>query len=73
MHEYTGAEYGMQCSEEDLDPKVIKKRIRSLMKSPWKDPLKFGMAMFENGSCPPGRYSSVITHMIFIASWMLIF
>jgi hypothetical protein len=52
MHEYTSAKEGMRCSEEELDPKVIEKRIRSLMKSPRKEPLKFGMAMFENGSCP---------------------
>jgi hypothetical protein len=53
MHEYTSAEDGMRCSEKELDPKVIEKRIRSLMKSTWIEPLKFGMAMFENGSCPP--------------------
>jgi hypothetical protein len=52
MHEYTNAKDGMRCSEKELDPKIIEKRIRSLMKSPWKEPLKFGMAMFENGSCP---------------------
>jgi hypothetical protein len=52
MHEYTGANDGMRCSDQELDPKVVKKRIRSLMKSPRKKPLKFGMAMFENGSCP---------------------
>jgi hypothetical protein len=52
MHEYTGGKDGMRCSEKELDPKVVEKRIRSLMKSPWKEPLKFGMAMFENGSCP---------------------
>jgi hypothetical protein len=46
MHEYTGAKDGMRCSEEELDPKVVEKRIRSLMKSPRKKPLKFGMAMF---------------------------
>jgi hypothetical protein len=40
MHEYTGAKDGMQYSKEELDPKVIKKRIRSLMKSPRKKPLK---------------------------------
>jgi hypothetical protein len=43
MHEYTGAKDVMRCSEEELDPKVIEKRIRSLMKSPRKKPLKFGM------------------------------
>jgi hypothetical protein len=64
MHEYTGAKDGMQYSEEELDPKVIEKRIRSLMKSPRKKPLKFGMAMFENGSCPPVRCFSTIVHMI---------
>jgi hypothetical protein len=52
MHEYTGANDGMRCSDQELDPKVLEKRIRSLMKSPRKKPLKFGMAMFENGSCP---------------------
>jgi hypothetical protein len=29
---------------------VVEKRIRSLMKSPRKKPLKFGMAMFENAA-----------------------
>jgi hypothetical protein len=52
MHEYTGAQDGMRYSDKELDPKVVKKRIRSLMKSPRKKPLKFGMAMFENGSFP---------------------
>jgi hypothetical protein len=52
MHEYTGAKEGMRCLEKELDPKVIEKRIRSLMKSAQKETLKFGMAMFENGSCP---------------------
>jgi hypothetical protein len=52
MHEYTGANDGMRCSDQELDPKVVEKRIRSLMKSPRKKPLEFGMAMFENGSCP---------------------
>jgi hypothetical protein len=52
MHKYTGGKDGMRCSEKELDPKVVEKRIRSLMKSPWKEPLKFGMAMFKNGSCP---------------------
>jgi hypothetical protein len=55
MHKYTGAQDGMRCSEEEQDPKVIKKHIRSLMESPRKEPLKFGMAMFGNGSCPPVR------------------
>jgi hypothetical protein len=73
MHEYTSVEDGMRCSEKYLDPKVIKKRIRSVTKSPREEPLKFGMAMFENGSCPPVRCFSAITHMIFVASWMLIF
>jgi hypothetical protein len=72
MHKYTGAKDGMQCSEKELDPKVVEKRIRSLMKSPRKEPLKFGMAMFENGRCPLVSCSSAITHMILIASWMLI-
>jgi hypothetical protein len=53
MHEYTDAKDGMRCSEKELDPKIVEKHIRSLMKSPRKEPLKFGMAMFENGSCPP--------------------
>jgi hypothetical protein len=73
MHEYTSAEDGMRCSEKDLDPKVIEKRIRSLMKSTRKEPLKFGKAMFQNGSCPLVHCFSTITHMIFVASWMLIF
>jgi hypothetical protein len=64
MHEYTGAKDGMRCSEEELDPKVIEKRIRSLMKSPRKNPLKFSMAMFENGSCPSVRCSSTMVHII---------
>jgi hypothetical protein len=65
MHEYTGAKDGMRCSEKELDPKVVEKRIRSLMKSPRKEPLKFGMAMFENGSCPPVRcFSAIYTHDI---------
>jgi hypothetical protein len=53
MHEYTGAKDGMPYSEKELDPKVVEKRIRSLMKSPRKKPLKLVMAMFQNGSCPP--------------------
>jgi hypothetical protein len=64
MHEYTGAKDGMRYSEEELDPKVIEKCIRSLMKSPRKKPLKFGMAMFQNGSCPPVHCFSAIVHMI---------
>jgi hypothetical protein len=64
MHEYTGAKDGMRYSKEELDPKVVEKRIRLLMKSPRKKPLKFGMAMFENGSCPPVRHFSTIVHMI---------
>jgi hypothetical protein len=64
MHEYTGAKGGMQCSEEELDPKVVEKHILSLMKSPRKKPLKFGMAMFENGSCPLVHRFSAIVHMI---------
>jgi hypothetical protein len=37
------------------------------MKSPRKKPLKFGMAMFENGSCPPVSYFSAIAlHDIFV-------
>jgi hypothetical protein len=64
MHEYTGPKDGMRCLEEELDPKVTEKRIRSLMKSPRKKPLKFGMAMFENGSCPPVCCSSAMVHII---------
>jgi hypothetical protein len=64
MHEYTGAKDGMRYSEKELDPKVVEKRIRSLMKSPRKKPLKFGMAMFENGSCPLVRCFSAIILMI---------
>jgi hypothetical protein len=60
MHEYTGANDGMRCSDQELDPKVVEKCIRSLMKSPRKEPLKFGMAMFENGSCPPVSSLSAI-------------
>jgi hypothetical protein len=40
MHEYNGAKDGIRCSEEELDPKVIEKSIRSLMKSPRKKPLE---------------------------------
>jgi hypothetical protein len=64
MHEYTGAKDGMRYSDKELDPKVFEKRIRSLMKSPRKKPLKFGMAMFENGSCPLVRCLSAIILMI---------
>jgi hypothetical protein len=67
MHEYTGANDGMRCSDQELDPKVVEKRIRSLMKSPRKKPLKFGMAMFENGTCPPvNSLSAIILYSIFI-------
>jgi hypothetical protein len=67
MHEYTGANDGMRYSDKELDPKVVEKRIHSLMKSPWKKPLKFGMAMFENGSCPLVSYFSVmIFHDTFV-------
>jgi hypothetical protein len=66
MHEYTGANDGMRYSDKELDPKVVEKRIRSLMKSPRKKPLKFGMAMFENGSCPLISYfSAIIFHDTF--------
>jgi hypothetical protein len=60
MHEYSSANDGILYSDKELDPKVVEKRIRSLMKSPRKKPLKFGMAMFENGSCPPVNYFSAI-------------
>jgi hypothetical protein len=63
-HKYTGAKDGMRYSEKELDPKVVKKHIRSLMKSPRKKPLKFGMAMFENGSCPLVCRFFAIVHMI---------
>jgi hypothetical protein len=63
MHEYSGAKDGMRYSDKELDPKVVKKRIRSLMKSPRKKPLKFSMAMFENGSCPPVSCFSAIILM----------
>ena len=67
MHEYTGAKDGMRYSEKELDPKVVKKRIRSLMKSPRKKPLKFGMAMFENGSCPlVSSLSAIVPYDTFI-------
>jgi hypothetical protein len=52
MHEYTNAKDAMRCSKTELDLKVIEKRIRSLMKSSRKELLKFGIAMFKNGSCP---------------------
>jgi hypothetical protein len=66
MHEYTGANDGMRYSDQELDPKVVEKRIRSLMKSPRKKPLKFGMAMFENGSCPSVSYpSATVSHDTF--------
>jgi hypothetical protein len=66
MHEYTGAKDGMRYSKKELDPKVVEKRIRSLIKSPRKKPLKFGMAMFENGSCPPVCYfSAIVLHDTF--------
>jgi hypothetical protein len=64
MHEYTGAKDGMRYLEKELDPKVVEKRICSLMKSPRKKPLKFGMAMFENGNCPLVRCFSTIILMI---------
>jgi hypothetical protein len=36
------------------------------MKSPRKKPLKFGMAMFENGSCPPvSNFSAIVLHDTF--------
>jgi hypothetical protein len=64
MHEYTGAKDGMRYSDKEVDPKVVEKRIRSLMKSPRKKPLKFGMAMFENGSCPLVSCFSAIIEMM---------
>jgi hypothetical protein len=64
MHEHTGAKDGMRYSDKELDPKVVEKHIRSLMKSPRKKPLKFGMAMFENGSYPPVSCFSAIILMI---------
>jgi hypothetical protein len=67
MHEYTGANDGMRCSDQELDPKVVEKRIRSLMKSPRKKPLKFGMAMFENGTCPSvDSLFAIVLYNIFI-------
>jgi hypothetical protein len=60
MHEYTGANDGMRYSDQEMDPRVVEKRIRSLMKSPRKKPLKFGMAIFENGSCPLVSYTSTM-------------
>jgi hypothetical protein len=67
MHEYTGANDGMRCSDQELDPKVVEKRIRSLMKSPRKKPLKFGMAMFENGTCPSvNSLFAIVLYNIFI-------
>jgi hypothetical protein len=65
MHEYTGANDGMRCSDQELDPKVVEKRVSSLMKSPRKKPLKFGMA-FENGSCPlVSSLSAIISYDTF--------
>jgi hypothetical protein len=64
MHEYTGANDGMRYSDQKLDPRVVEKRIRSLMKSPRKKPLKFGMAMFENGSCPSVSYTSAMVFVV---------
>jgi hypothetical protein len=67
MHEYTGANDGMRCSDQELDPKVVEKCIRSLMKSPRKKPLNFGMAMFENGSCPlVSSLSAIVPYDTFI-------
>jgi hypothetical protein len=67
MHEYTGANDGMRCLNQELDPKVVEKHIRSLMKSPRKKPLKFGMAMFENGSCPlVSSLSAIVSYDTFI-------
>jgi hypothetical protein len=70
MHEYTGANDGMRCSDQELDPRVVEKRIRSLMKSPRKKPLKFGMAMFENGSYPSVSHASA---MAFYDTFTLLF
>jgi hypothetical protein len=47
----------MACAAQRLNwiqiPEMVAKRIRTLMKIPRKEKtLKFGMAMFENGSCP---------------------
>jgi hypothetical protein len=37
------------------------------MKSPRKKPLKFGMAMFENGTCPSvSSLSTIVLYNIFI-------
>jgi hypothetical protein len=66
MHEYTSANDGIRYSDKELDPKVVEKRIRSLLKSPRKKPLKFGMAMFENGSWPLVSYvSAIVLHDTF--------
>jgi hypothetical protein len=64
MHEYTGAKDGMRYSDKEVDPNVVEMRIRSLMKSPRKKPLKFGMTMFENGSCPLVSFFFAIILMI---------
>jgi hypothetical protein len=67
MHEYTSANDGMRCSNQELDPKVVEKRMCSLMKSPRKKPLKFGMAMFENGRCPlVSSLSTIVPYDTFI-------
>jgi hypothetical protein len=60
MHEYTGVNDGMRYSNQELDRKVVEKHICSLMKSPGKKPLKFGLEMFENGSYPLVSYVSAI-------------
>jgi hypothetical protein len=73
MHEYTGAKDGMRCSEKELDSKVVEKRIRSLMKSPQKKPLKFGMAMLRTAAALQFVAFLPFTHMILVVSWMLIF
>jgi hypothetical protein len=70
MHEYTSANDGMRYSDQELDPRVVEKRIRSLMKSTRKKPLKFGMAMFENGSCPSVSYASAT---VFYDTFTLLF
>jgi hypothetical protein len=49
-----------------MDPVIIKKRIRSLMKAPRKKSLEFGMNMFENGSFPKVRFLSAITHILLL-------
>jgi hypothetical protein len=67
MHQHTGAKDGMCCSEVELSPEVVAKRIHSLMKIPCKEKvLEFGMEMFENDSCPNVLLLSVVKPVYFV-------